>query len=377
MRIGVDARRLREKNLTGIGMYVYYVLKYLQAYDNTNEYILYMDREPLHWENRSENFKIRIIRGNKLEKKIGSLWLEYKVGRYLKEDNIDVFWGPEQVLPKIPSNVKSVVTIHDVALWVNEKWGKRSNVVIQKLLVPKALKRTDHIIAISEATKKDLINIFNIDKNKISVVYDGLYISDNQDISSQNATSTKEKYGINGKYFLYLGTLEPRKNVDLLIRAFDKVCDKNPDIYLVLAGGLGWKYENVLKEIEKARNREKIIRTGYVSQQEKLDLFSATEAFVFPSYYEGFGAPVIEAMHMNALVITTSNSSLPEVGGEAAFYIKDEDNEMELALLMESVLQMSTTERKNRLEKGKQQYQKFPLDKCAKETLSVLLKNIQ
>ena len=132
-----------------------------------------------------------------------------------------------------------------------------------------------------------------------------------------------------------------------------------------------------MKEIEQARNREKIIRTGYVSQQEKLDLFSVTEAFVFPSYYEGFGAPVIEAMYMNALVITTSNSSLPEVGGEAAFYIKDEDNEMELALLMESVLQMSTTERKNRLEKGKQQYQKFPLDKCAKETLSVLLKNIQ
>ena len=79
---------------------------------------------------------------------------------------------------------------------------------------------------------------------------------------------------------------------------------------------------------------------------------------------------------MNALVITTSNSSLPEVGGEAAFYIKDEDNEMELALLMESVLKMSTTERKNRLKKGRQQYQKFPLDKCAKETLSVLLKNV-
>ena len=302
--------------------------------------------------------------------------MEYKLGRYLKEDNIDVFWGPEQVLPKIPSNIKSVVTIHDVALWVNEKWGKRSNVVIQKLLVPKALKRTDHIIAISEATKRDLINIFNIDQNKISVVYDGLYISDNQDMSSQNVTSIKEKYGINGKYFLYLGTLEPRKNVDFLVWAFDKVCDKYPDIYLVLAGGLGWKYEKVLKEIEKARNREKIIRTGYVSQQEKLDLFSATEAFVFPSYYEGFGAPVIEAMHMNALVITTSNSSLPEVGGEAAFYIKDEDNEMELALLMESVLKMSTTERKNRLKKGRQQYQKFPLDKCAKETLSVLLKNV-
>lgn len=376
MRIGVDARRLREKNLTGIGMYVYYIIKYLQDYDKKNEYILYMDREPVHLKNVAKNFTIKIIKGNKLEKKIGSLWLEYKLGKYLKEDNIDVFWGPEQVLPKIPPHTKSVVTIHDVALWVNENWGKRSNVVIQKLLVPKALRRTDRIIAISEATKRDLENIFHIEKNKISVVYDGLYTMNSPKVSDKSIADTKRKYGINGRYFLYLGTLEPRKNVDLIIKAFDELCNKYSDTYLVLAGGLGWKYENVLKEIEKAKNKEKIIRTGYVSQQEKMDLFSSTEAFIFPSHYEGFGAPVIEAMYMNALVITASNSSLPEVGGDAAFYIKDENDEMELNLLMENILLMSINERKNRIEKGIRQYQKFPLDKCAKETLEVLTRTV-
>jgi glycosyltransferase involved in cell wall biosynthesis len=150
----------------------------------------------------------------------------------------------------------------------------------------------------------------------------------------------------------------------------------NSNIDLVLAGGLGWRYKGILKLIESSRVSEQIKLTGYVTKEEKMNLYAAAKAFLFPSHYEGFGVPILEAMAAGTVVITAKNSSLPEVAGDAALYIEDENDVNALAMQMDRVLGMSNEERHKWIEAGKGQSAKFSWEKCAEETW-IALKSVR
>lgn len=171
----------------------------------------------------------------------------------------------------------------------------------------------------------------------------------------------------------FLSTIEPRKNIETLIRAFNYIKRKeDTNLKLIIAGGFGWKYGEVIRLFEESEFREDIIMPGYISKEEKKYFYENASCFVYPSLYEGFGLPILEAMANGTLVITANNSSLPEVGGEAAFYYESAFNYGELGNKTIEILNLSEKEKQERREEGMKQVKKFTWEKCAKETFEVL-----
>ena len=367
MRIGIDATTLINKNLAGIGTYTNEILTWLGEHDRENEYILYCWTELEEPRNYGPNFSFRLVKGT-----LPFSWKMLDIPLALIRDKVDVFWGPSHVLPGKVPGVRSVLTIHDLALLINPHWGNAANVRVLNKKMPIYARRADQIIAVSQLTKDDLIRLCGIDAHKISVVYEGS-VPDGSDLLSSTAlAAAKAKYGIGDKFFYFVGTIEPRKNIETIVKAFNLVAAKDPDVQLILAGGLGWSYDGILEAMKTSPYADRIKHIGYVSLEEKMNLYAASQAFLFPSHYEGFGIPVLEAMSLGGIVITANNSSLPEVGGDAAFYVDDENDAAALAKVMEQVLSMGDSARQARKEAGKAQAAKFSWEKCARETLAVL-----
>lgn len=184
----------------------------------------------------------------------------------------------------------------------------------------------------------------------------------------------EERMGIGGKsFFAYIGNIEPRKNILGIIKAFELINEENDGrYYLVLAGKMGWRTRSIKDAIAESKYRENIVLPGYISEEEKNCLMSQAVAFVFPSNYEGFGIPIIEAFSCGGIVITARNSSLPEVGGSAAFYISEADNVKELAKTMQRCTQLSDKERSERIVQGIEQSKIFTWKTCAIKTQAVL-----
>lgn len=370
MKIGIDARPLK-KQRAGIGTYVYNIVKYLNDNDTENEYYLFSNKDIIvdfelksNWHIVVENFPV------------GTLWLTCRGSALIKQYGIDVFWGTQHVLPwGRHNNVRYVLTICDLAQFRIKNIGSWDNTIIQKFFVKGSCKKADRILAISEATKYDIIDIFGIESSRIACTY--LAGTDRPEQATENEIEeVKNKFKIHGRYFLYVSTIEPRKNVDTIILAFNRFMDDREDktepYYMVLAGGLGWKYENVLKLIESSSYKDNIIMTGFVSQKEKQCLFEGAQAFVYPSLYEGFGIPLLEAMNYGLPIITTNVSSLPEVGQDAVMYVKEPKDACDMASLLKKCAGLSDAERMAIAYNDKKQHDKFSWKKCARETLGYL-----
>lgn len=241
------------------------------------------------------------------------------------------------------------------------------------LFLKRSIKNADKIIAISEATKNDIIELFEIKPEKIQTIYNGTNINSEYKVTEKEEQEIKEKFDIQSTpYIFFISTIEPRKNIPTLIKAYNYVREKGIDLKLIIAGGLGWKYENILKEIEESKYKEDINLPGYVSKEEKQYLLKNTKALVYPSLYEGFGLPILEAMANGALVITSNVSSLPEVGGDIAYYYNNVLNHEELGEKIIQVLNISEEAKQEKLEQGLEQVKRFTWEKCAKETLEVI-----
>lgn len=308
---------------------------------------------------------------------IGTFWLYFMLPKMLKEDEIDVFWGTQHVLPERNEDtekIRYIVTIHDLAIEKLKTVGSFTNTLIQKVFVKRSLKNADKIIAISEATKKDIIGLFKIDESKIKRVYNGANIVKEIDITEKQEKEIKKKLNIKEEQFIFfLSTIEPRKNIETLIRAFDYIKEKQKlDLRLVIAGKLGWKYDEVLKLYENSKYKDDIIMPGFISKEEKSYLYKNAKCFVYPSLYEGFGLPILEAMQNSLIVVTANNSSLPEVGGEAAIYYENVLDYEELGNRIIGAMELSEEDRQQRVNRGAEQVKKFSWEKCARETLEAL-----
>ena len=368
MRIGIDARALVPANMAGIATYLDNVLRYLGEHDKENDYILYSWLPFEAERDYGPNFTFRLVPATR-----GLVYLPLILSKAVRQDGLDVFWGPSHELPWLPKKVRTVLTVHDLALLIDPKWGEKRNAFTINLYMPGCIRRAHTVLADSESTKQDIVRLCHTKAGKIRTIYLGGYEDQTQLVSAEGLAAAKEKYGIGEKYFFFVGTIEPRKNIGTLEKAFELLAAKDPDVQLVIAGGIGWNCDNVLEQIKNSPYADRILQIGYVEKQEKLDLYAGAAAYVLPSHYEGFGLPVLEAMSIGGIVITANNSSLPEVGGEAAFYVEDENDEAALASLMEQVLAMEPAQRQHRVEAGITQAAKFSWKKCAQETAQVLL----
>lgn len=359
MRIGINAVTLEKQG--GIGTYIINLIKHLEKIDRINEYILYSN--PItadRYTPKEENFFVKSV--NELYRIPGFLYLVY-FSIELKRRKIELFHGPCFLLPPVKV-CKYIVTIHDLTFKVYPQMMKGLDSLYYNLFVPLSAKNADVIIADSFNTKKDIIKYLGIDEKKIEVVYPGVdeRFSPIQNISQLD--NFQRRYNLPANFILTVSTLEPRKNIIRLVNAYHKL-KTSLDHKLVIAGAKGWKYSSVFERVKELNLQNSVIFTNYIPDEELPLLYNLADMFVFPSLYEGFGLPVLEAMACGTPVITSNVASLPEVIGEAGLLINPL-NENELVNAIYQVLsdkKLST----QLAQKGIKQAKLFSWEKSALE----------
>lgn len=376
MRIGIDCRTIlspEKGEKAGVGHYTYYLVKSLLALDKKNTYVLFFDhRSPNLKEFKRRNTEVVIFKFSEHKKYLPYAYSHVFVSRVLKNANLDIFHSPANVLPLQYSGA-SVITFHDLAIYFHPEWFPPKQDFSVKVLVPKSLERANHIISVSQSTADDMHKVFKVDKKKVTVIHEG--IEKTRAPKKLAIRQVMKKHAITDKYLLYVGTLEPRKNIAGIIQAFDELACRFPkkykDTQLVLAGAKGFEFQKNYEAIKNAKSG-KIRYLGYISPQDKVALMHGATAFIFPSFYEGFGLPALEAMSYGTPVITSNISSLPEVVGKAALTVKP-NSIKDIQAAIDKVLSRKAT-RDSLSKKGKIQARKFSWEQCAKETLAVYKK---
>lgn len=375
MKIGIDIRVLARGTRTGVEEYTINLLSHLLPEPKNNYQLFYNAYRKVKldypWLSLS-NVQLKDFRiPNRLFFITARYLNQPKIDSFLR--GIDVYFNPHFFVAPLSANCKKVVTFHDLSFIHHPEffsWRKRA---WQKFLMDARAEaqKADKIIAVSQSTKEDLINLYGIEPKKIKVIYSGVGEQFRPfSIPPQDSKLVKKKYNLPDKFILYFGTIEPRKNLIGLIRAFELLEGK--DYKLVIAGAKGWLEQEIFMAARQSKKSRKIIFTGFVEEQDKPALYNLAELFVYPSFFEGFGFPPLEAMACGLPTIVSANSSLSEVVGQAALMI-DPTNIDELAWVIQTVL--SDKDLRDRLiKKGLKQARRFSWQKSARQTLEVLVK---
>jgi glycosyltransferase involved in cell wall biosynthesis len=358
MRIGIDATPIFLRK-GGIGYYVYHLLESLTRIDSQSEYILFKTTQnepeaPIPFLTRAN---VRVI--------FASKWLQkWRCGK----ERVDLYHGTNFRL-RGRGKKGNVVTIHDLAFkhyphFLKKKYGQSLSFLKTKW----GVQRADRIIAVSKHTAGDVVNYFKVERTKVRVIYHGVDDSFRPDVPLKSILQVKKKYGILApQYILWVGTIEPRKNLSSLIQAYDRLKRIHEEYHLVLGGGWGWKYEEILPLIHSLGKKVKV--TGYLPREDLIALYGGASLFVYPSLYEGFGMPLLEAMKSGVPVIASNTSCIPEVIGESGILIDPLDilqiKEAILEVLSDKALHTSLRV------KGMKRANLFTWNRAAQETLDL------
>lgn len=371
MKIAIHAADLDHDRIDGTRVYILNMLKNFGKLDEKNSFTIYHRSEfnPRLSPPRLPNYSIKKVA-------FPVLWTQLRFAFEVFKDKPDVLWMPMHNLPYLRrKNIKTVITVHDLAFKIFPEYFPKKDLMKLNGLIDHAIKKTDRIIAISEATKKDILHFFpEIKAENVHVVHHGfdkeLF---EREIPEDEAREILESHGLQSKkYLLYVGAIQPRKDLITLINAFEKIKEKHPQVKLVLAGAPAWHAEGVLERISGSKYEKDIVVTGTVGFEKLPIFYKNSAAFIFPSLYEGFGIPILEAFASGAPTILANNSSLLEVGSDAACYFKTSD-EKDLKDKIEKVLSDEAFS-ENLVERGRIRAQEFSWERCAKETLDILSK---
>src|SRR4030042_3395242 len=371
MKIGIDCRTILNVQfgeLAGVGHYTYYLIKYLLEIDKQNEYVLFFyDRRIKAPEFEQPNVKIVYFPGLENIGKIPFFYRHWFIPQILRLYRLDVYHNPANIIP-IFYFKKSIITIHDLAIYKNPEWFPDHQFFTKRILIPWSVAKAKKIIAVSQNTKDDLIKLFRVKKDKVEVIHEGVEDYNNLKIDE---TKIEEKFKIKEPYFLFIGSLEPRKNLVRLIEAYAEFLKENENkkFKLVLAGKRGWKFEPIFSTIERLGLSGNVIYLGYISLEEKIYLLKNAWALVYPSLYEGFGLPIIEAMNLGVPVITSNIASIPELVIDNALLVEPYDiDSIKLALVK---MANDLESRQNLIRKGRGIARNFNWLQCAKKNLEV------
>jgi glycosyltransferase involved in cell wall biosynthesis len=376
MKIGVDIRVLMDRYYSGIAHYSANLLSELIKSSDDHQYRLFynsfkkIDGKMSKWQ--GERTKLVATKyPNKLFNYIGQKLLKRpRIDKLLGE--IEVFWSPHFNFTSLSPKTKHVVTIHDLSFMrYPEFFNQRKNFWHKAINLKQQLKKCQAIIAVSNNTKADIIELLKVPEEKVFVIYSGLNKYSHK-ISQGEENDFLEKHQLKNNFILYLGNIEPRKNISGLIHAYNILRDRNirlVDTQLVLAGATGWKNREIYLAKENSAYKENIKFIGHVNLKEREILFKRASFLVYPSFYEGFGFPPLEAMEANLPVITSNVSSLPEVVGKAALTINPY-NINDLARSMELLIYDNNL-RNHLIQEGKIQANKFKWSKTADQYLKI------
>lgn len=315
LTVGIDARLLSLR-LTGIGRYILEVCVALSRRHNIS--LRLYSPAPIPTCITERLGATSIEHDNISFAPLRLLWGEVRLPVLLRRDNVDVFWGPAHRIPAaLPRNMARVVTIHDL-VWKHQpdtmRWTTR---FLDKWQMPYSVKQADHIVCVSQATLSSLTNEFDTNPSRCSVIYHGA--------SNQNHTTQVgliDALNIHGPFFLFVGTLEPRKNLKRLLEAYASLSESTRSQgTLVIAGGKGWGGVDTTDYIKEFSLKDSVQYVGYVDDEQLAALYTQAIFLAMPSLYEGFGLPLIEAMSHGIPVLTSDNSSMPEIASTAGVYV--------------------------------------------------------
>jgi glycosyltransferase involved in cell wall biosynthesis len=368
LNIGIIYGGISEQK-AGMDHYLHQVLLTMKRQAPEHRYVLIDHRRyPISFKEQFEQIILDLPRSPARV----SRWNLQVVPRVLSQ--FDLVFSPGLYGPvRIPKGVASVMVVHDLTRFLFPEFFNFN--VMQKVLdrfaYPAMLRRYDHLLTVSKTTRQDLMTLFKVPKEKITVAYHGAEEAF-QPVNPQDAEqSLGQSHNIRKPFILFLGTLEPRKNILTLIKAFTGIKDQIPHD-LVLVGQKGWKWEPIFKEMERPDLKERVHWVGYVSDQERVFFYNAADFLAYPSRYEGFGMPLLEAMQCGCPVITSRVSSMPEVIGDAGLLIDPQRVEDVQGAMLRLVQEPGLRE-KLRVA-GFEQAKKFSWETSAKITLEVFEK---
>lgn len=373
MNIAIDLTAI-PKNKSGVGRYLYNLVEWLQKIDSENSYYLFMQDDDLDGFNiYASNFHKVPVSSKWLRKvPLRLLWEQLLFPKKLSRLKIDLLHSPHYTTAYF-SKIRKIVNFHDFTYFVVPQMHTFLKRELFKFYIKTSLKNADSIIVISKSTQGDLENILNAKRRNVFVTPMGVderfFLNDNR------GESILGEYGIKGDYILYVGTIEPRKNVLGLLKAYNMIDYQIRDKYkLVICGKKGWMYDDIYKYIEENRLMSKVVFTGFVKDEHLPCFYRYAKLFLYPSFYEGFGIPIIEAMASGVPTITSNISSMKEVAGVACINV-DPYNVDEIKNGIELLL--NSEELYNELKiKGIERAKIYTWENCARKTLEAYQKSI-
>ena len=382
MKIGIDIRCLSEGRRTGVEEYSLNLLEKILKEDSDNKYVLFLNswKKPKLEIDFLKNHKNVELKISRFPNKILNFFLWYfdwpKLDKLI--GGVDVFFMPNLNFVALSPKVKLILTVHDLSFeyypetfsWKRRLWHIFIN-------PQKIIRRADKVLAVSDSTRNDLIGFYKINPAKVETVYNGVgEVFGRIDRNDSRLLKIKEKYALPFNFILFLGTFEPRKNIGGIVRAYERMRQEGGSqlekYKLVIAGSEGWKSAKLKREIKKSSLAKDIYQVKFIDEEDKVFVYNLAALFVYPSFFEGFGLPPLEAIKCGVPVIVSDNSSMVETVGEAGI-LTDAFSADEIALAMKEFL-IDKELKKEFYPAGIRQAQKFTWTKAAKKFLEIVKK---
>lgn len=371
MKIGFDGKRIFH-NFRGLGNYSRNLVEGILNFHLENE--VYLFTTPFHDE-RAQNWakdhpKAQIIfPKSKVFQTFPALWRSFYLSNEIKKFDLDIFHGLSHELPFFVDQLKckKVVTIHDLIYKRFPNFFSPIDRKIYDLKYAYSCKKSDLIIAICEQTRRDLIDLMGIQPKKIEVAYQSCNPIFTKQLSTEEKNIFRKKYNLPENYILFVGALEPNKNALNLVKAFANIRSKGLSLVVV---GKGKSYkEQILREINSLGIKENVIFYDFVSTQDLPGMYQMAKVFVFPSFFEGFGIPIIEALFSKTPVVTTKGHCFPEAGGPSTLYV-DPTNPLEISQAIKKVLENPKLSQEM-VERGWEYVQRFSWDRTTQKIVEI------
>lgn len=370
MNIGIDVRCLMERNFSGVGTYTQNLLRAIFNLDGYNQYFLFYNnwhkREGLLPEFPGEN--VRYI-SRHIPNKLFNLSIGVFARPVLNKllPVCDIFWVPSNNFISWSDQPRKIITCHDLSWKLLPRFYSSKGRLWHKLIkLERLYQQADIILAVSENTKNDLIDLDRGLAGKIRVTPLGV---DKKIVSLADRERVRRHYQLPDKFILYIGNIEPRKNLPATLASFEKIKSRHQGLRLVIVGGTGWHQGYYRKIIRLIKNNPKVKYLGYLPEADKFPLLSLAKVFLYPSFYEGFGLPPLEAMSQGCPVVVSNNSSLPEVVGAAGLLI-DPHNVNQITAAVDEILTDEDL-REDLINKGKKRALQFEWTKTAQQMISI------
>ncbi|MBC8265602.1 MAG: glycosyltransferase family 4 protein [Flavobacteriales bacterium] len=373
MKIAINTRLLLKDKLEGIGWYTYEIVKRMVKQHPEHDFYFLFDRPFSANFLFEKNVKPIVLSPAARHPFLWYWWFEFSVAKFLSKNNIDLFFSPDGYL-SLNAKVNTVLTIHDLNF---EYFPEQLPFLTRKYyqyFTPKFAKKANAIITVSKQSKKDIIEQYGIEKEKISAIYNGankLY----KPLEETKKKEVKDKYANGSDYFYFVGSLHPRKNIINLMKAFNQFCEQTKsDVKLLVIGEPMWKNDNTKQVFEQLEHKKRILFLGRKDIKELSKIAASAIALTFVPHFEGFGIPLAEAMFCHSPIITSDVSCLPEIAGNTAIYANPNDIDSIANTMKE--MYINNEKREELIENCKIRKNEFSWDKAANEVWEILEQNL-